>query len=255
MLDYNARKEQKIERYQELAEKNKALSNSTLEQAHKMADVIPLGQPILIGHHSEGSHRRYLAKIDNKMRKGIELDKKADYYEHKAETAESNHTISSDDPEAVTKLKEKIASAEANQTKMKSFNKFLRTSDNAGMLALGFSQTFIDESLKPGRFGGPGFATFQLTNNNANIRRMTERLAQLEKHSADTTTERIVGDIKIVDNVELNRLQIFFPGKPDEATRSKLKSSGFRWSPTEGAWQRQRSNSAIYAIKQILEIK
>ena len=49
-----------------------------------------------------------------------------------------------------------------------------------------------------------------------------------------------------------DRLQIIFPGKPDVEVRAKLKGSGFRWSPTSGAWQRHLGNSAIYAANAIL---
>ena len=48
-------------------------------------------------------------------------------------------------------------------------------------------------------------------------------------------------------NREDNRLQVFFDGKPDEATRTELKISGFRWAPSVGAWQRQLTKNAIYA--------
>jgi len=58
--------------------------------------------------------------------------------------------------------------------------------------------------------------------------------------------------VKLVENVEANRVQLIFPGKPADAVRAKLKSSGFRWSPMEGAWQRQLNNSGIYWAKQIV---
>ena len=51
LSDYHERRESRIERFKELAEKNRNLSNQALDQAHKMADVIPFGQPILVGHH------------------------------------------------------------------------------------------------------------------------------------------------------------------------------------------------------------
>ena len=44
-----------------------------------------------------------------------------------------------------------------------------------------------------------------------------------------------------------NRLQIFFDDKPDEETRTALKSNGFRWAPSVSAWQRQLNDNAIYA--------
>lgn len=252
MNDYEIRKQEKIDRFRELSDKNKALAESKLNQAHQMAETIPFGQPILVGHYSEKRDRNFRERIDNTFRKGFELKDKAEYYTDKAATAESNTAISSDDPEAVTKLKERIAEAEASQVKMKSFNKSFKAKDNAGMLALGFSQVEIDKLSTPGFCGMTGFLPFELTNNNANIRRMKERLTLLEKHANDTTKERMFGDINVVDNVEANRLQIFFPGKPSDTIRDALKHGGFRWSPTEGAWQRQRSNGAIYEVKNIM---
>ena len=56
----------------------------------------------------------------------------------------------------------------------------------------------------------------------------------------------------LVDNVEANRLQIFFPVIPSELIRRELKRNGFHWSPTAGAWQRHRSNRAAYLAKLIL---
>jgi len=55
-------------------------SESTFHHAHEMIQCIPMGQPILVGHHSERGHRALLEKHDNAMRKGFELDEKAEYY-------------------------------------------------------------------------------------------------------------------------------------------------------------------------------
>ena len=114
-MNYQERKQNRIERYQELAEKNRELSSNIHEAAHKMASVIPFGQPILIGHHSEKSDRAYRGKIERKFKKSFEVLGKAKYYEQKAKAAENNNSISSDDPEAVVKLKEKIEKAEKLQ--------------------------------------------------------------------------------------------------------------------------------------------
>lgn len=252
MNDYETRRQEKAERYRELAEKNLKASEQTLNRARDMASVIPLGQPILVGHHSEKRHRNHLDRIHNTYGKGFELGDRAKYYAEKAAAAESNTTISSDDPEAVTKLKEKIAKAEASQETMRAFNKCLRKGDNAGMLALVGSQAMVDELSKPDFCGRVGFADYQLTNNSGNIRRMKERVAGLEKRAANTTNQITIGEITIIDNVEINRLQIIFPDKPSDEIRGKLKSNGFRWSPTEGAWQRHRSNWANHVAKDIV---
>ena len=253
MNEYEQKKADKAERFRQLAEKNKTAAAATWEKGRDMASVIPLGQPILVGHHSEGRDRRYRDRIQGTYQRAHDLEEKAKYYANKADNAANNTAISSDDPEAITKLKEKLAAAEENGAKMRAFNKCMRKKDNAGMLALGFPQGMIDELIKPDFCGRLGFADYQMSNNNGNIATMKKRIARLESWSHDTTTEREAGGIKIVDNVEINRLQLLFPGKPSAEVRSLLKHAGFRWAPSEGAWQRQRSNNATYAANQVIE--
>lgn len=52
-------------------------------------------------------------------------------------------------------------------------------------------------------------------------------------------------------NQEENRVQILFDGKPDANIRSELKHAGFRWAPSQGAWQRMLNHDGIYAAKTI----
>ncbi len=49
-------------------------------------------------------------------------------------------------------------------------------------------------------------------------------------------------------------LIVIFDGKPDSDVRDKLKSRGFRWAPSVGAWQRQRTVNAMWAAKSIVEV-
>ena len=97
------------------------------------------------------------------------------------------------------------------------------------------------------------FASYELTNNNANIRRMRERLEQLEKAKNTETKEHDINGISVVANTEAMRIQLFFPGKPDDATRTLLKSNGFLWAPSVGAWQRQLTSNGRYACKMVLK--
>jgi len=57
---------------------------------------------------------------------------------------------------------------------------------------------------------------------------------------------------EVVENFEENRLQIVFDGKPSAEVRSELKGNGFRWAPSQEAWQRQLNNGARYAAKRFL---
>ncbi len=62
----------------------------------------------------------------------------------------------------------------------------------------------------------------------------------------------MVGDVIFRENADINRVQIIFPGKPPLTTRDMLSAHGFRWSPTEKAWQRQLNGNGLYAARQVL---
>ena len=56
---------------------------------------------------------------------------------------------------------------------------------------------------------------------------------------------------KAEPNTDINRLQLFFDEKPSADQRSELKLNGFRWAPSEQAWQRQLNENAIYAASRM----
>lgn len=60
---------------------------------------------------------------------------------------------------------------------------------------------------------------------------------------------------KLVWNYTEDRLQILFHDIPEEGRRKELKSSGFRWSPKNKAWQRKLTQSALYAAKRVLNLQ
>lgn len=47
-------------------------------------------------------------------------------------------------------------------------------------------------------------------------------------------------------------MQIFFDAKPAEDLRTALKSAGWHWSRTEGAWQRKLTPAAIASARHLL---
>lgn len=60
---------------------------------------------------------------------------------------------------------------------------------------------------------------------------------------------------KVVFNYSEDRLQILFDAVPSEEVRSKLKMRAFKWSPRFQAWQRQLTDNAVHAARQVLNLK
>ena len=161
--------------------------------------------------------------------------------------------IFSDDPDATEKLVDKIERLKKRQGVMKRANQLIRKADREGLADLGFSEETITKLFSQDYAGRVGFPNYALTNNLANIRRLEKRLAAIQNTQNDETTEeRFTNGVCLVDIVEANRLQIFFPDIPSEEIRRELKRNGFHWSPTVGAWQRHRSNRAMYLANLIL---
>lgn len=259
MNNYKERKQERIERYKERAEKARKESEGLWEEAQKMGSVIPFGQPILVGHYSEKSDRNFRNRIERKREKSIEETKKADYWERRAKAAEKNKSISSDDPEAIRKLRVKIGQAEKLQEAMREANQIIRKkiTDEEKVRLLVERFDWMDELkawklLKPDFCNRIGFAGYQLSNNNANIRRMKQRLTELENQEGQETTEKEHKGFTVVENVEENRIQIIFPEKPNEEIRKILKFQGFRWSPRNMAWQRHLNNAGRFAAEYVV---
>lgn len=162
--------------------------------------------------------------------------------------------ISSDDPSAVEKLKRKLEGLEKQQAHMKAVNAYYRknkTLEGCPGLSEEAARA-IQDNWAGGWYPGRPYPPYALSNNNANIRRIQARIAELEAKQEAPAPEGWVFDGGMVKaNTEENRLQILFDDKPDAELRSELKRNGFRWAPSQKAWQRQLTDNAIYAAKQI----
>jgi hypothetical protein len=108
------------------------------------------------------------------------------------------------------------------------------------------------------------FEGFQLTSINGKIERLRASVAREEQHARVVAAldvdnaespEIVVGDMRIVDSVRDDRVQVFFPGKPDAAMRDRLKKSGFRWSPNAGAWQAYRTANTVRRVQQLFGVE
>ena len=99
------------------------------------------------------------------------------------------------------------------------------------------------------------YPSWALSNNNAEIRRIKDRIQSLSVNKEGLYTGWEFAGGKAEINVKDNRLQLFFDDKPDGKIRDELKANGFRWSPKASAWQRQLNSNAIYAADTVSSIK
>ena len=94
-----------------------------------------------------------------------------------------------------------------------------------------------------------------MSNNNQNINTTKKRIQQLTEAKELGYTGWTFEGGRVEANGDKNRLQIFFDEIPSEEVRKELKSWGFRWARSEGAWQRQLTDNAIYAASRIKAIQ
>ena len=165
--------------------------------------------------------------------------------------------IKSDDERAIEKLEEKLEDLKVTQERMKAANKAVRMKDTeAGDDALremGYSEEAIKELREPNYIGRIGYPSYLLTNNNQNIHRIEERLKRLKAVKEKGSSEQEYETFKVVENTEAMRYQIIFEGKPDAEVRTLLKSNGFKWAPSQGAWQRQITENGKWALNRVVE--
>jgi len=228
------RRERLEARGERLAKEGRARYESGFERLRQ----IPFGQPMMPDHYSYKRDRNFRAKAVGSIDKGCEMMREAQQVAARAEAVGSGG-ISSDDPEAVQKLRTELVELEQRQTAMKEANAAWRKAGNkAGRQPDG---SWLD---------GP-YPSYSLSNLSANIRRVKQRIEFLSRVKAKETTTTEYNSFKVVQNTEINRLQFIYPGKPSEAIRSVMKRNGFRWSPSESAWQRHLTGCSAWFIEQV----
>lgn len=257
---YEERQQARKESLENRAEKARTESGRAFQAARQAVEAIPMGQPILVGHHSEGRHRAALKRQDSNMRKAIQADDKADHYERKA-AAVGTGGISGDDPEAIQKLRRELEGLQSSHATMKKANVIIRSNaksqeqKTAELIALGLSAEQAESIQKPDHCRRIGFAPYVFTNNNGNMRRIEKRIEELEALAARPAQQiQGVGYIYREDREE-NRIIFTFDQKPDEETRKMMKAEAFKWSPSrEGKpYVRKITGNALAAARYLRE--
>lgn len=255
MNKYEEKKQARIDRLHEAADRAEQKASDTYNSARKMSDAIPFGQPIIVGHHSESRDRNFRKRMNDKYDKAFKEQSRSDELRARAEAAENNTAISSDDPEAIQKLQEKLKKLEEGQEMMKAVNRYYKKNGTC----VGCELITEDQARKldvdaKRNYGNRPFPTYALTNNNQSIRNVRQRIESLKKiEQTDFEPVEFDGG-KVVADKEINRIQFFFDEKPSEEVRNVLKSWGFHFSKyNNNAWQRQLNSNGIYATKKVLE--
>lgn len=165
--------------------------------------------------------------------------------------------ISADDPDAVSKLQAKLANLQESQETMKAVNAYYRkhkTLDGCPSLSPQTIEKLKSDMAQGWHLEDKPFASWALSNNSAEIRRVKARIESLTRKEQTPFVGWEFDGGKVEINREENRLQVFFDGKPDADTRAELKGGGFRWSPSAKAWQRQLTDNAFWAADSIKAI-
>jgi len=203
MSTYRERRAARAERLRGWAEKRAAKADSAYDGAQRAVEGIPFGQPILVGHHSEGRHRAALDRHDGRMRAAIEHTQKAERMNRRADEIErqADRAIYSDDPDAIEALEAKIAGLEATRARVKAINAAIRKgpgwearivpalteAETKALLDVARYQPYYEPHKK-------GFPSYHLQNIGGNITRARQRLAQLKAAAVDCGTSGCAHD-------------------------------------------------------------
>jgi len=231
----------KAERRESWADSASRESNRRFDAARAIADNIPLGQPILVGHHSERHARRDAERIDSNMRRACEAQTRASDHASKADglRQQLDGSIFSDDPDAIEALEAKAAAIEAAADRCAELNRAIRREmkrgegwlDRIGATELERAQLSRNAASWRKR---PEFPAYHLSNMRANARRCRQRIEAIKRQTAQTEKAAAAGGtlVEIVPSEFYagGYARITFEEYPGRAAIDELKAAGFSWS-------------------------
>jgi predicted RNase H-like nuclease (RuvC/YqgF family) len=184
-MTYRDRREARADRLEEWAAKRETKAAADRADAHRKADMIPFGQPILVGHHSEGRDRNFRSGISAGFDRAHENSSKASDMASRAENirAQTDQAIYTDDEDAAERLTEKIATLEAKRDEMKARNAAFKKEHKAELKAE--TNSYLRQQMMP-------FPSYRLTNLGATIRTAKKRLEQIQREAITGPTDRFI---------------------------------------------------------------
>ena len=197
-LTTRERRENRAERrrdWQESRERKTAQAVKAFEAAREQ--VPPMGEPIKVGHHSEGRHRKSIERVDRKLEQLVEHDRMAKRHGDRAAALERelDRSIYSDDEDAIERLEERIAELETRRERMKTINRIVRAALKRGggqLMPGAFDELGLSTKERADLLSAAGntfepfkgYPSYALSNLGGNISRQRQRLAKLRSAAA-----------------------------------------------------------------------
>lgn len=233
-MTYRERMERRAERRRQWADSRVAKRDAAWKQSHDIAHEIPLGQPILVGHHSEKAMRRLYDTIERKGFEGLRHHEMVAHHETAAAGIEHQleRSIYSGDPDAIERLQERIAELEAKRERIKAYNVTARKGKPDASMLTDDERRDLEMCLRytPGK--GAQFPAYMLSNLGADIRRNRERIDDIKRRQQRQRTAEDAGGVSVRHGDRHS--WVTFAEKPDRATIDALKAAGYRYS--RGTW-------------------
>lgn len=238
-----ARLEARQERREEWAGKAQARSDAAFETAHQVAGRFELGQPILVGHHSEKKARADQRRMHAAMDRAVGESKLAEHHAQRAAGLERqlDRSIFADDVDAIPALRariEQLKSEHAKRVELNAAARKLRPKPKnraemvaaivgAGLIPASLSRVYLTGSVS--ELDVHPHPTWELQNGAAQIRRNEDRLATIIKTNEKFRSASSAGGV-LFELVAGDQIRITFAAKPDRSTIEELKAARFRWS-------------------------
>ena len=240
------RLESKVEKREQWAASRRAKADMEYEKADLSEEKtgIPFGQPILVGHHSEGRHRRMIDRAHRAMDRCAENNQMAKEHEHKAEGLRSQlaNTIFSDDENAVEALEAKIEKLEKEREFNSSINKIVRKKPRnestpeklAELAALGVKESTAKLLFEPDYSGRCGIPAYVNQNLGGRIKAARDRLAIVKQWQENQAAASENESGILVKYNNRGWCFVTFAEKPEREILTAMKAAGFNWS--SGSW-------------------
>lgn len=210
-----------------------------------------------------GPARYNVKKNEALMRRTMDLFNQRESYDKILDKIQrignGTEAIKSSDANAVEKLTEKLEKLKRQHSQAKLANAYYKKNGSLeGFHPVGLTREQEKQMFEGARWMKEHYPTvtapFNLTNSNAEIHRLEDRIKNIQSAKEAGNKEVVTNsNYRVVKNSEEMRLQYFFDGKPDREVINIMKSNGFKWSPKNKAWQRQLTANAEYAGRRVNE--